>query len=114
MNSLLSHVLFKQNNRFLHKLWTLGEMASDMGTEYRMVVSHIDEGSNSSIQKDWEQLSSLQFDLTSSMRETTVVLKSFLVSLPGTEVESFRDSLVGSLAAASILADRRAVTFRRE
>jgi hypothetical protein len=114
MNSLLSHVLFKQNNRFLHKLWTLAEMASDMGIEYRMVVTHVAEGPGGSIQKDWEQLSDLQFDLTTSLRETTVVLKSFLICLPVAEVRAFRDRLVGSFAAASILADRRAVAFRRQ
>jgi len=114
MNSLLSHVLFKQNNRFLHKLWTLGEMASDIGIEYRALVMQVAEGMNASVQQDWEQLSSLQFDLTTSLRETTVVLKSFLVSLPGAEVGCFRDGLVESLAAASSVADRRAVAFRRQ
>lgn len=114
MNSVLSLVLFTQNNRFLHKLWTLGEMASDIGTEYRARVAQVVGELNSSLQEDWEELSSLQYDLTTSLQESIVVLKSFLVSLPGGEVDSFRDQLVVSLASSSSLVDRRAVAFRRQ
>jgi hypothetical protein len=113
-NSLLSNVLFTQNSRFMHKIWTLGEMASDIGEEYRTAAADVAEGSRASMREDWEQLSSLQFDLTTSLRETTIVLKSFLISLPKEEVASFRDRLVVSLSDASAVLDRRAAALRRQ
>jgi hypothetical protein len=114
MNSLLSRVLFQQNNRFLHKLWTLEGMASDIGIKYRNVATQVDDETSASLRKDWELLSCLQFDLTTSLREFTIMLKSYLVSLPGADVASFLDRLVESLATACTIAERRAVVFLRE
>jgi len=113
MNSLLSVVLFTQNNRFLHKLWTLREMVSDNETEYRNIATHAAEGSGSSQRQDWSTLSNLESDLNTTWLETKVVLKSFIVSMPEAEVGSFRSRLVVSLAAASALAEKRAAVYRR-
>jgi hypothetical protein len=114
MNSLLSRVLFQKNNRFSHKLWTLAKMVSNIKIEYHDVTSQVAHGSSVPLCEGWELLSSLQFDLTTSLREATIMLKSFLVSLPGADVEPFRDRLVVSFELASRVTDRRAVVFRRE
>ena len=115
MNSLLSTVLFKQSTCFLHKVRTLGEIARKIAEEYRLMTAQVSEGV--STKKGWDHLSSLQFDLTTSLSETTVMLKSFIVSLPSDEVWAFRDRLATALLAleaAPALTPRRAHAFRRE
>jgi hypothetical protein len=114
MNALLSNVLFKRNNRFLHKLKALAEIISDIGLEYRIVVMDaLDEPVNA-LPREWVTLSSFASDLDTSLQEAKIVLKSFLVSMPEAEVVSFRSRLVVSLAAASAHAERRAVVYRRD
>jgi hypothetical protein len=127
MNSLLSDVLFGGRKRFLHKVRTLGEMAGNIAEEYRVMTSEVSGGSAS--KQDWDHLSSLQFDLTTSLSEATVVLKSFIVSLPPGEVIGFRDRLAKALLAMQAapqhmspkrspgtpaVPDRRASAFRGE
>jgi hypothetical protein len=127
MNSLLSGVLFGGRKRFLHKVRTLGEMASSIADEYCVMTSEVSEGSSS--KQDWEHLSLLQYDLTTSLSEAAVMLKSFIISLPPGEVVGFRDRLAKALLALQAapqrmsprrspgipaVADRRAPAFRRE
>lgn len=97
MNSLLSGVLLGGRKRFLHKLRTLGEIACAIAEEYRVSTADICEGS--STKQDWEKLSVLQYDLTTSLSETAVMLKSFIISLPPGQVIAFRDRLTTALAA---------------
>lgn len=112
INSLLSTVLFGQQSRFLHKVRTLGEMTSDLSAEYRVWAMAVCEGSGASAAENWEQLGTLQFDLTSSLGEATIMLKSFLLELPGKEVASLRDRLKASLSAAPAVPDRCAAARR--
>lgn len=97
MNSLLSGVLFGGQKRFLHKLRTLGEMACGIAEEYRASVTEVSD--NSASKHDWELLATLQYDLTTSLREADVMLKSFIISLPAGQVVAFRDRLTTALAA---------------
>lgn len=97
MNSLLSSVLLSGRKRFLHKLGTLGEIARVIAEEYRASATEISEGS--STKQEWEKLSVLQYDLTTSLSETAVMLKSFIISLPPGQVIGFRDRLTTALAA---------------
>lgn len=114
LNSMLSNVLWGERNRFLHKLRTLSEITSDLAAEYRVEAIQVSEGSGASSRNGWKQLGNLQFDLTSSLREATVVFKSFLVVLPRNEVAEFGKSLMASLSAAPAVANRRAAEFRRQ
>lgn len=98
MNSLLSDVLFGGRKRFLHKVRTLGEMACNIAEEYRLMACEVSEG-YSSTKQNWDHLSLLQYDLTTSLSEATVMLKSFIVSLPPGEVIGFRDRLAKALLA---------------
>jgi len=97
MNSLLSGVLFGGRKRFLHKLRTLGEMACEIAEEYRASATEVSDGS--ATKQDWEKLGSLQYDLTTSMSEAEVMLKSFIISLPAGQVIAFRDRLTMAFAA---------------
>lgn len=113
MNSALSSVLFNQRKRFLHKLKTLGEITSNAAMEFRATVTDIMEGSASSSAEYWELLGTLQFDLTTSMAEATVVFKSFLVAMPKNQVATLRDRLKASLSAPPAIVTNRVAAARR-
>jgi hypothetical protein len=127
INSLLSTVLFREHTRFLHKVRTLAEMAGKIAEEYRVMTAEVSEGTSS--KEDWNRLSSLQYDLTTSLSEAIVMLKSFIVSLPSGQVLAFRERLATALLASQgasrhtsesapqqhpAVIDRLAPTFRRE
>jgi hypothetical protein len=127
LNSLLSTVLFRQHTRFLHKVRTLGEMAGKIAAEFRVMTAELAEGRSS--KEDWDRLGFLQYDLTTSLSEAIVVLKSFIISLPSGEVIAFRERLAKALLASQAatrhtsplapqrrpaVIDRRAPAFRRE
>jgi hypothetical protein len=115
MNSILSSVLFRQRNCFLHKVRTLGEIASNIAEEYREMTVEVSEGISNA--HGWDHLKSLQYDLTTSLSEATVMLKSFILALPPGEVVTFRDRLAAALLASQAVpavTDRRAPAFRRE
>jgi hypothetical protein len=99
LNSLLSDVLFGERKRFLHKVRTLGEMACSIAEEYRVMTSEVSERSSPATKAIWDHLSLLQYDLTTSLSEATVMLKSFIISLPPGEVIGFRDRLAKALLA---------------
>jgi hypothetical protein len=131
VNSLLSNVLFGGRLRFLHKVRMLGEIAGDIAEEYRSVTLEVSQ--EIATNRDWDQLSLLQDDLTTSLSEAAVMLKSFIISLPAKEVFGFRDRLAAALLAMGAaserepkpilqrssqavpaLTDRRTASFRRE
>jgi hypothetical protein len=127
LNSLLSGVLFGARKRFLHKVKTLGEIASESAEEYNAMAA---EASGRKSSKDaWERLNELQYDLTTVLGEATVMLKSFLFSLPSGQVITFGHRLETALTAMqarpkrktqralpanSAVPDRRMPAFHRE
>jgi hypothetical protein len=127
VNSLLSDVLFGARKRFLHKVKTLGEITSESADEYSAMTAEV-SGRRAS-KEDWDRLNRLQYDLTTVLGEATVMLKSFLFSLPSGQVISFGRRLATALTAMqarpkrktqrtslanSPVPDRRAPAFRRE
>jgi hypothetical protein len=127
VNSVLSGVLFGARKRFLHKVRTLGEIASESAEEYSLATAEVSGRGAPKI--DWDRLSWLQYDLTTALGEATVMLKSFLISLPSGQVIAFRHRLTTALSAMqarperkpqrtspanSPVHDRRAPAFRRE
>lgn len=93
MNSLLFKVLFKSRTRFFAKLHALTEIAEDLQQEFRRVAEEIAEGASVSPTADWQALDELHFDLNTCLRETMILLKSFLRALPDEELPAFRRRL---------------------
>ncbi len=110
----LSRVLLSRHLGFLHKIRTLSRMTSDLSEEYLEAVSAIVEGSNISPEHGWQRLLHLQYDLTTVFRESEILLKSFLVQLPGDDVRNFGENIFAALACAPAIADRRVSAFRRQ
>lgn len=113
-NEVLSQVLWRQHNRFLHKLRTLHDMAHSLATVYRATVTRIIEDSSVSPRLDWAALDCIHYDLTTCLSETTVMLKSFLVALPEEELDFFSEQVAKATSAVRIVSNRRAAAFRRQ
>jgi hypothetical protein len=107
MNTILSTVLFRQRTCFLHKVRTLGEIAAKTAEEYRQMTAEVSEGISNS--NGWDLLKAMQYDLTTSLSEATVILKSFIVSLPPGEVEAFCERLSSALAASRATSQSQSV-----
>jgi hypothetical protein len=113
-HNLLSLVLFSRHFGFLHKIRTLGKMTSDLSEEYLEAVTAVVEGSSISPEQGWQRLHHLQYDLTTVFRESEILLKSFLVQLPGDDVRTFRENIYTAFSTAPAIANRRVAAFRRQ
>jgi hypothetical protein len=96
MSDLLSDVLFTRRSRFLHKIETLGHMAISIRMHFDEVATDIGSGASLEPSADWRAVDDAHYDLNTCLRETIVLLKSFLVILPDEQLGAFQKS-VGSL-----------------
>ncbi len=95
-SNLLHKVLFSSRSRFFHKLRALAETTEDLQQEFREAAEEIADGASVRPGSNWEALDILHYDLNTCLRETIVVLKSFLCALPEEEVQPFRQKLQAS------------------
>jgi hypothetical protein len=114
LHNRLSFVLFSRHFGFLNKIKTLNKITSDLAEEYMGAVAAIVEGSYISPEEHWQRLFHLQYDMTTVFRESEILLKSFLVQLPGDDVSIFGDNISRALLTAPVIADRRVAAFRRQ
>jgi len=91
--TLLSHVLFTQRSRFVHKVVTLQEMVNDLGGDFSEAVEDLISGLHANSNLQWEALDRCHFDLNTCLRETFVLLKSFLLVLPEEQIAAFEEEL---------------------
>jgi hypothetical protein len=87
-NSLLAVVVFTKRAAFFYKVSSLeeviGKLAVDIGIATNAIVSH----SSMTPDGEWSVIDSAHFDLNTCLRETIVVLKSFLVAMPDEQLEA--------------------------
>ncbi len=107
-------VVFSRHFGFLHKIRTLGKMTSDLAEEYVGAATTVVEGSYISPERIWEQLHHIQYDLTTVFRESEILLKSFLVKLPGNDLSTFQNNIFTAMSTAPTIANRRVAAFRRQ
>jgi hypothetical protein len=93
-NNLLALVRFRARTRFFRKLGALEEIVAGLQREARETAQDITEGIAVSWRKQWTRLEVLDYDLNTSLRETTIVLKSFFCVLPTEELPAFRQRVV--------------------
>ena len=92
-NSLLHRVLLSNRSRFFSKLRALREVVGELVREFREVADEIADGASVHPEVRWQALDCLHYDLNTCLRETVVVLKSFLRALPAEEFEAFHRKL---------------------
>jgi len=93
MSGLLSRVLLTQRSQFLHKTSTLHEMVEDLGSEFRNTADEIASGRSIDPPSGWKALDVAHYDLNTCLRESVVLLKSFLVAVPDAQLASFETSV---------------------
>jgi hypothetical protein len=101
MSGLLSKVLLSQRTQFLHKLSTLLEMVENLGKEYCESAEELGKGLSTDPVLRWKTIDAAHYDLNTCLRETIVLLKSFLRALPDDQLTNFQKSVVGAWRAAT-------------
>jgi len=89
LNTLLSRVLLTQRSQFLYKIHTLLEMVEDIQKDLGASLADVVDGTSVCPKELWHELDALHFDLNTCLRETVVLLKSFLHALPNEEIPDF-------------------------
>ena len=99
-NQLMHRVLFGSRSRFLHKLRVLEMSVSALGNEFHREAEELAAGLHIHPDSSWPRLDELHYDVNTCLRETVVVLKSFMLALPPKSLTFFHDELsaAGSLA----------------
>jgi len=93
LTAFLSRVLLSQRSRFIHKAATLREMVDDLERDFCENAEDLVNGFYSGDDAPWEALDQEHFDLNTCLRETIVLLKSFLLVLPEDQLASFESEL---------------------
>ncbi len=82
-------------SRFLYKLLILSELVDELNTDCFIVANKIiDAEATAAPDKLWQVMDGIHYDLNTCLRETIVMMKSFLMVLPQDEFEIFKESLI--------------------
>ena len=100
MSDLLSKVLLTQRSQFLHKINALEEMVSDLSRDFRVAVENLTIGGSARPGSEWEIIDAAHYDLNTCLRETIVLLKSFLVVLQNDQVLAFQRTVRAQIQAS--------------
>lgn len=93
ITSFLNRVLLSQRSQFIHKAATLQDMVSELKAEFCKAVDDLVCDLNVRNEAEWDTLDQGHFDLNTCLRETMVLLKSFLVVLPEDQLAVFESEL---------------------
>ena len=94
-SNLVSHVLLSERSQFLNKLNTLEELVDEICDEFIRIARQLAEGISNLPLPLWEFLEQSHFDLNTCLRETDVLLKSFLFVLPEEQLAGFDFTICG-------------------
>jgi hypothetical protein len=94
-SNLVSRVLLSERSQFLNKLNTLEEIVDELGDEVIETCRQLARGMSPNESQMWEFLDLGHFDLNTCLRETDVLLKSFLLVLPEDQLARFDFTVCG-------------------
>ena len=89
-NGILSRVILTRRSQFLQKLSALVELVEDLGRNYDQSAEELAEGLSLDEDRCWTILDTSHHDLNTCLRETDVLLKSFLLALPEKQLAEFQ------------------------
>jgi hypothetical protein len=113
-NKILNRVLFSARSKFSHKLHALSQVIEELASRFRESAEEVAEGASIAPLSGWETLDTLHYDLNTCLRESIVVLKSFLLILPSDNLLEFHQKLAGeSKKTAGGSRSRLALRHRR-
>ncbi|HEX4545107.1 MAG TPA: hypothetical protein VH110_02020 [Candidatus Acidoferrum sp.] len=93
MSALVSRVLLSHRQQFLYKANTLCEMVEDLSKDYCQAADDLAEYRAANPRSAWDSLDANHFDLNTCLRETIVLLKSFLMALPEDQLGAFQNTV---------------------
>ena len=96
-SNLVGHILLSQRSQFLNKVTTLEEIVDVLSDEVIKVSGQLSAVRSLHVPQLWSFLDCGYFDLNTCLRETDVLLKSFLFVLPDEQLAMF-DFTVNGLA----------------
>ncbi|MDQ1408906.1 MAG: hypothetical protein QOJ41_641 [Acidobacteriaceae bacterium] len=108
MSGLLSKVLLSHRTQFLHKLSTLLEIVENLGKEYCLSAEELGGGLSTDPALLWKTIDAAHYDLNTCLRETIVLLKSFLRAVPDDQLASFQKSVMAGWRLAKQESDTMA------
>jgi len=91
--SLISRVLLSHRSQFIHKASTLKDMVTDLRDEFCRALDDLSSGLFYRTDSLWNALDQCHFDLTTCLRETNILFKSFLLVLPEEQLPAFEADL---------------------
>ncbi len=107
-NDLFSKVLLTRKSQFLNKISVLANLVDELDCSFESTVEQLAGGVSLQAERDWELLDAIHYDLNTCLRESVVLLKSFLHALPDAQLSSFLDTLEAQSASSSAPAPVRA------
>ena len=109
-NGILHHVLFGDRLRFFQKMRILSETLEQLDREFGEAAEDIAQGISVQPGECWKMLDCLHYDFNTCLRETEVVLKSFLRALPAEQLPAFAAELEASVAPKKLRRMRAALS----
>ncbi len=94
-SQLLNHILLSERSQFLNKLSTLEQIVDGIGDEFIGCANRMASGSDRERCSLLQTLDLIHFDLNTCVRETDVLLKSFLFVLPEDQLGNFDFTVAG-------------------
>jgi hypothetical protein len=93
-NQLFFHILFGSRARFFLKVRTLSEMLEKIAQEFCTSADEIAVGACASPDRSWSALECLHYDFNTCLRESEILLKCFLGTLPASQLLQFEQTLL--------------------
>ncbi len=84
-SGIVHSVIFGDRNRFFHKLRILSDTLDRLDREFKAVAEGIANGISEQSETCWETLECVHYDVNTCLRESEILLKSFLRALPSEE-----------------------------
>ncbi len=114
-NRLCSHILLSQRSQFVDKISTLLELVEDLSRIFSNTASELNELCSLEPERAWEVLDAAHYDINTCLRESIVLLKSFMHALPEEQLPEFNAALQkhAFTPATQILVPTRQLAHRR-
>jgi hypothetical protein len=116
LSGLLCRILLTERSQFLYKISTLGEMVEDLNQDFCAAAAEIVNGVPIESQAEWQAVDAAHYDLNTCLRESIVLLKSFLMVLPEEELEPFQATVgtqMGVFKPKKLTSSHQLVRHRR-
>jgi hypothetical protein len=112
-SGLLSRVLLSERSQFIHKVSTLEQIVDEVGDCFVEAARRLAAEEAADRRAAWQILDACHFDLNTCLRETLVLVKSFLFVLPEEKLDLLDFTIRGLCRARPVLHFGAAVIHAR-